>query len=91
MDWRRLSQCCLHAKQERDSEREGRLSAAPRRGIWLDNQLGRDRHGGGSQAQARNGRSPSHQAPGELQGERRRVDHGVWSVHRAEDDRGAPQ
>ena len=35
MDRRRLSQCCLYARQERDFKREGRLAAAPRRGIWL--------------------------------------------------------
>src|SRR5262245_6643961 len=76
---------CMPSKNEISSARVAHLV----RGVRLDASARRDRHGSGSQAQARHGRRPGRTASRKLQGEWRRVNHGFWSVCRAKDDRGA--
>jgi len=91
MDRGLLSQHCLPAHQERDLECEGRASGPSRRAVRRDDRPGRHRHADGSPAQARHGRCPDRRAPAELQGERRRADHGVRAFCGAENARSASQ
>ena len=91
MDRGLLSQHRLPAHQERDLECERGASRAPRRAVRRDDRLRRHRHADGSPAQARHGRCPDRRALAELQGERRRADHGVRVFCGAENARGLSQ